>query len=228
MRAAVMLLIIGAPSLFPQSFDPYDAILRLRVQSGVPAQIALAQAYYLVRQYRLFERTLTQVVAAEPSNPTPHFLLGRYQDAVLNDFPAAEASFRKVLARDANHREAHYYLGNALEAQGRADEARDHYLKSQPLPLARNGLARLALAANDPTAALAADPPDPKLRGRILLRLRRFPEAITTLRAAAAADSTDASVHYQLYRAHTQLNQKAEAATALAAFQRLSALYGSQ
>lgn len=228
MRAAVMLLIIGTPSLTPQSFDPYEAILRLRAQPGVPAQVALAQAYYLVRQYRLFEKTLAQVIAADPSNPAAHFLLGRYQDSVLNDFPSAETSFRKVLAADPNRREAHYYLGNALEAQGRMDEARTHYLKSQPLPLASNGLARLALAANDPKAALAADPPDPKLRGRILLRLRRFPEAITALRAAAAADSTDASVHYQLYRAHTQLNQQAEAAAALAVFQRLSAIYGSQ
>lgn len=223
---ALIICALSAPAQ-PREFDVLNAIRDLRAQPGAPAKLALARAYYLARQYRLFERTLLELIAADPAAPEPHFLLGRYQDSVLNDFRAAAQSFRAVLAAQPHRAEARYYLGNALEALGQTAEARAEYERSAAFPLSRNGLARLDLAAEKPAEALARNPPDPKLRARILLRLDRPAEAIPALTEAAAQDSTDASVHYQLYRAHTSLGHRAQAAQALETFKRLSAIYGS-
>lgn len=235
-RHAGMVLIIFALAGHAQDFDallrdksPLEAIPVLRQSKAPQATLALGVAYFMARQYRLFEKMMREVIAAEPRNPAPHYYLGRYQDANLNDFTAAERSFREVLKRNPKHAKAHYYLGHALEAQGLAQQAEAEFresLKLDPgLAMARDGLARLRLASGDAKAALAENPADAKLRGQILVRLNRWSEAAVELKKAADADTTDASLWYLLNRCYTQLGRPNDAAHSLQQYRLLSQTY---
>ena len=57
--------------------------------------------------------------------------------------------------------------------------------------------------------------------GRLLLRLKRYEEAVGMLRGAAALNDKDPGVHYQLFLALSRLKKTAEAKEELALFQRL-------
>ncbi|MCC6588336.1 MAG: tetratricopeptide repeat protein [Bryobacterales bacterium] len=235
-RHAGMVLIIFALAGYAQDFDavlrdkpPLEAIPMLRQAKGPQATLALGVAYYMARQYRLFEMTMREAIAAEPQNPAPYYYLGRYQDANLSDFAAAERSFREVLKRNPKHAKAHYYLGHALEAQGHNAEAEAEFRETlkldASLAMARDGLARLRLAAGDAQAALAENPSGAKLRGQILIRLNRWAGAAAELKRAADADTTDASLWYLLSRCHTQLDRPEDAALALERYRLLSKTY---
>lgn len=193
--------------------------LRAAAATDANAALALGVAYYMVRQYRLFEHQMRALIAADPANPAPYYYLGRYQDSDVTDFAAAAASFQEVLKRRPNHAKSHYYLGHALEAQGLMAEARSHFGRARAidpgLALARDGLARLELAANNSAAALAHNPADLKLRGRILLRLERWAEAAKCLCEAVEADTTDSTLWVLLHRAYRELGEEDKAAEAL-------------
>jgi Flp pilus assembly protein TadD len=210
---------------------PAEVIPKLRSAAAGDrnAALALGVAYYMARQYRLFERQMRDLIAKAPDDPAPYYYLGRYQDADLGDFAAAAVSFREVLARRPHHAKARYYLGHALEAQGQAAEARrcfEQARQSDPgLAVARDGLARLELAAGDAEAALAHDPADAGLRGRILVRLERWTEAERALREAAEADTTDASVWFLLQRTYQRLGEADKARAALEHYRILSRTY---
>ena len=204
-----------------------DLIPKLRAAPPDDRQAALALgvSYYIVRQHRLFERQMRALIAALPEDPAPYYYLGRYQDADLGDFQAAARSFREVLQRRPGHAKALYYLGHALEAQGQTAEARRCYLRAGDLALARDGLARLSLAEGDAALALAHQPEDLKLRGRILMRLERWDEAARALRQAADADTTDSAVWFLLHRAYRRLGHGSDAVEALERYRLLSRTY---
>lgn len=210
---------------------PADVIPKLRraAPGDRNASLALGVAYYMARQYRLFERQMRHLIATAPADPAPYYYLGRYQDADLGDFAAAAASFREVLTRRPAHAKASYYLGHALESQGQTAEARrcfERARQSDPaLVLPRDGLARLELAAGDAEAALAHNPGDAALRGRILVRLERWREAEAALREAAQADTTDAAVWFLLHRACQRLGESEKARAALEQYRILSSTY---
>ncbi len=210
---------------------PLDLIPKLRsaARSDRKAALALGVAYYMARQYRLFERQMRDLITSNPDDAAPYYYLGRYQDADLRDFSAAAASFREVLQRSPQHAKAHYYLGHALEALGQAAEARrcfERARKADPnLALARDGLARLELAAGDAAAALVHQPENPALRGRILVRLRRWKEAEASLRQAADADTTDASIWFLLHRTYQALGHQQAAREAVERYRILSRTY---
>jgi tetratricopeptide (TPR) repeat protein len=66
--------------------------------------------------------TLRQLAEAEPGDSTTWFLLGR--ELLLASLPAdAVDAFRSAIAADPDYTAAYRQLGNALEADGRPDEA---------------------------------------------------------------------------------------------------------
>jgi tetratricopeptide (TPR) repeat protein len=57
--------------------------------------------------------------------------------------------------------------------------------------------------------------------GRLLVKTRRYDEALPILTRGAALNTTDAGVHYQLFLAYSRLKKKDEADRELAEFKRL-------
>ena len=59
--------------------------------------------------------------------------------------------------------------------------------------------------------------------GRLLVRLKRYDEAVTVLEYAATLTSTDPGIHYQLFTAYSRLKRKGDADRELEMFKRLEA-----
>ncbi|HKG15298.1 MAG TPA: tetratricopeptide repeat protein, partial [Pyrinomonadaceae bacterium] len=57
--------------------------------------------------------------------------------------------------------------------------------------------------------------------GRLLVRLKRYDEAVPILRGAEALNAKDPGVHYQLFLALSRLKKTEEAKRELAAYKRL-------
>jgi Flp pilus assembly protein TadD len=72
--------------------------------------------------------------------------------------------------------------------------------------------------------AIALDPksfPSYHDLGRLLVKLKRYDEALPLLKRGAELNTKDPGVHYQLFLAHSRLRQKDEADKELAEFKRL-------
>jgi tetratricopeptide (TPR) repeat protein len=57
--------------------------------------------------------------------------------------------------------------------------------------------------------------------GKLLVRLKRYEEAVVILERAATMSATDPGIHYQLFTAYTRLKRKPDAERELAIFKRL-------
>jgi protein O-mannosyl-transferase len=103
--------------------------------------------YFLRRQDAAAEKLLLHAVQVGPGFAPPIFYLGRiYLRA--GKATVAESYFRRALAIDANGYDFHYWLGQALAANDRLNEARTEYAEELRLhPQNTNAVAALSMAA---------------------------------------------------------------------------------
>ena len=204
----------------------------------------LAVAYYQARQHKLFEMKMNEASRKDPKDFAPYYYLGRYYDSDLNDFEKAAGCFTKAIQINPDHFPSYYYLGYSFEAQRQEARAEEHYQRAIAISkraaarfhLPLMGLARLRLAAGNNEEALTfarqavklgdRDAAAHKLCGKVLMAMERTAEAVKEWEAAAALDSSDAAVHYQLSQAFLRLGDEQKADTALKQYKRIVAAFG--
>jgi Tfp pilus assembly protein PilF len=77
------------------------------------------------------EAMLTALVARQPNQHDARLRLAEILSA--RDDAAAESHFQAVLSVQPDHAEAHHAFGLFLDAAGRLDEARQHFIKAAQL-----------------------------------------------------------------------------------------------
>ena len=151
------------------------------------------------------------------------------------NFEAATASFRSALEQDPTLALARLNLGIALFYAGQADAAAAELERARQAisdrPHADYVLGLIARAANRPDDALAAfsraqrfDATDPGIAiniGQLHLARREYGEALTSFRAAVAAEPYNATAAYGLATALIRSGAADEGKTAMARFEKL-------
>jgi tetratricopeptide (TPR) repeat protein len=219
--------------------DTFTAIRQLRAAEARNPRdgntvLLLAYAYYLAGQKRLFAQKAAAAVPLLPQSPEPHYALGRYYLDDVGRCDRASAEFRLALARNPEHASALYHLGWCHELDQQPEEAARLYTRASSW-LGHLGLARLALAAQQPEKALASAQtaarlqPDAFMVHALLGKIRQSQgdcrQAIPAFERAAALDPTDAPILYQLARCAATLGNSALQRETLRRYERLRALY---
>ena len=115
----------------------------LEIAPGSPSVLGRHGGYFLAPQRR-FPQALAEMrgaVSLDPLSPTLHTLLGLVL-LLARDYPGAERHCRKAAQLVSSHWAARWFLGTALAAQGRGDEAAAEFrfgyelLRSVPLTIA--------------------------------------------------------------------------------------------
>jgi tetratricopeptide (TPR) repeat protein len=229
--------------------DPFETIRSIRSlarEKQTPATlISLALAYFDVRQFRLFELTIKEAMLADPLNPLPNYYLGRYQLSIKDDIDSAQKHFEQAVALAPGDFRSLYFLGYCDELQARLAAAEERYAataklvdeKKADFPLVFEGLARLQLAASNPSAALpwarkaaiglAAGASAYRTLAKCLTQLKRDSEAAEALETAARLDPSDAPTLYSLFRALRATGQAGRSDDVLRQFKRVSSVYAS-
>jgi len=229
--------------------DYYEAIRALRRAEALDPNPfvlkLLAVSYYAAHQRKLFLIKIRAAQERQPSDFAPYYYLGRYYDSDVTDFERAAEYFRQSLGRQPDHFRSHYYLGHCYEMQEVREQAEAEYRKAAELAerqganegLPYQGLARLRLFANRPAEALAfarlavkfgpRDPAAHKLLARAYSDLGRHQDASAEWKRSSVLDATDASTLYRLYRSYQSLGHVQEARAALAEYQKIARLYGT-
>jgi choline-sulfatase len=160
----------------------------------------------------------TATPGADPKDKVPEFRFANesIREGLLRlhakDYPASAARFEAVLRRGISSFEVHFYLGRALLGLRRFAEAARHFEEAaRRAPLHAPAWERLAdsrVAAGDTDGALAALrqgqaalPGDAGLRAaeaRVLISLRRLPEARVAYEAALPLAPKNARLRTQL------------------------------
>lgn len=212
--AAAIAPLRRAAELLPQEVRPQFVLGWALERAGQPAAA--------IEQYRRAE-------ALGADDFDVHFALARTL-LVSNQPPEAEAEFRRALAIQPQSAPAHLGLGESLVAQKNSKAAAAEltiYLHAKPQDaatrvqlasvLADSGKDEDALAeldrAGDASAAGTLDALE--LRGEILIRLKKYPQAAATLEKAAALAPQDASLHARLGRAWLEAKDYPHAAPQL-------------
>jgi tetratricopeptide (TPR) repeat protein len=110
-------------------------------------------------------------------------------------------AYRRALALDAGHADAHLNLGRLHHERGELPSAEEHY--------------RQALAARPGDATAAFD------LGVVLEDLGRLPEAVGAYEAAVAADPEYADAYFNLSGVYEQLDRRVDALRHLKTYKRL-------
>ncbi len=233
-----------------QRQNGYDAVRFLRrgeaVDSNPYVLKLLAVAYYSLRQFRLFVLKMHEAAQKSPDDFAPYYYLGRYYASIdVSDFNKGAEYLCMVIKRNPKHFHSHYYLGYCYEATRQSAKAEEEYRQSVELAerssakfaLPYQGLGRLRLLENRPAGALSLarraielapdDPESHKLLARAFEALSRPAEAAPEWERAAALDRTDAIPYYHLFQTYSALGKPAQARAALAKFQKLSTMYGT-
>lgn len=184
--------------------------------------------------------TISQVVAEFPKNSEYAFLKGRLE-AHYQDNEAAVADFQKAISLDPNNLRAYEDLGQAQEALGATDEARQTYeagvARNRTLnsPSDRPPLRLGELLMKSGDLDRAENLFEEALRHRprsgwahydmaqLDIRRNRRDEAISEYRAAVVDDPALRQAWLALGREYTRLGQKAQAEKCLAIFKKLEA-----
>ncbi len=148
---------------------------------------------------------LEKAAKALPDNPSVQMAYGRVL-AQANDYATAEKVLTPLLQTDKNQADPYYWLGYVYAR--RSNSAED-----------------VKKAESHIRRALELEPTNPRANyelGRLLVRLKRYNEAILPLQQAAATDRNDSAPLFLLAQAHTALNQKVDAADAQAEFKKRS------
>ncbi|MGH2771015.1 MAG: tetratricopeptide repeat protein [Actinomycetota bacterium] len=142
---------------------------------------------------------------AEPFSADLWYDLGVDLEACAPD-EAGEA-YRRALAMDSRHADAHVNLGRLLQEAGKLAEAASHY-----------------------RSALEAKPGHPTSTfnlGTVLEELGRPAEAMAAYRRAVEADAEFADAHFNLSRLYERAGKRAAALRHLRTYKMLSEKYGT-
>ena len=186
--------------LDPNSEDPKDFV-------DTYVQLRKAHAYYAKRQFAEAQMECLEILNQRPRNQEAHMVLGvialdegRYADAVAHYSTylaglakASDASSKQTVVRlDVEIAISHGNLGNALQSQGRFEEAVAHYKKALRLDPnnveAHNNWGYALEALGRPQEAIAHYQDALRIKpeiaevhynwGKALAKLERFDEAI--------------------------------------------------
>ncbi|MET0514189.1 MAG: tetratricopeptide repeat protein [Nitrospiraceae bacterium] len=189
-----------------------------------------------VRHVAEAEEAMKKATELAPDNPRPMYQLAQWYLS-RNQLAPAEVALRKVLDRDDRHEAAHTSLGLALAAQGRTQEANDHYRRALELRssnyVAANNLAAslvdqeagLDEALRYGQLALEAAPSLPAIQdtvGWIYFKKGSLEEAYPLLTRAASELSDNPMVRYHHAMVLAQRGDKALAVVELEAALSLS------
>lgn len=155
----------------------------------------------------LFEEAAGEFQAAlrkEPGLPEVAYAIG-LMHFKQRDHAGAEDWFKRELSIQPCFEKAHFYLGEIAAAGGNAGDAEAHYERS--------------IACNTEYAAGYAG------LGALLLKARRYEQALEMLLRAVALDSESADAQYSLGQALLRLGRKEEAQ---AAFRRVDEIHAAK
>ena len=204
--------------------------------SATPGALELGERLLARKQYALAEKELRRAAEADPTSARVH---GNLALALLPQKKVTEAvsEARLAAAFGPKSAEAHYIYGMALAADGKPLDAAREYERAAALAPERPGpLAALAAAyaaAEDPRTAetygrlAALRPQDASIPGDLadyLWRIQKIDEGNAAMERALAAFPSSADLRLRWGRALAQQERFADAAEALEAARRLSAV----
>jgi tetratricopeptide (TPR) repeat protein len=160
----------------------------------------LGGAYIVLRQPQQALDVFTRAAKHFPQSPEAHYFVGVAARAGA-DYDLADREFRLSLTLQPDNVNALAQLGFVLQERDKTVEA--------------ERTLRRALAINDKHFYANFD------LGRLLVKSRRYEEAIPILRHAALLKPGNPGVHYQLFITFSRLKSKADADKELAIFKQL-------
>ena len=159
-----------------------------------------APAAFAERRAERADRNDRSGAPGEPGRAEEWYELACELEAL--DPPAARDAYRRALALDPDHAEAHLDLGRLLHEAGDPASAEEHYR------------AAVTLRPDDVTAAFNL--------GVALQDLGRHEEAVGAYRRAVEADPTCADAFFNLAQLYDELGQRAAAIRSLKAYKALT------
>ena len=153
------------------------------------------------------EATFSKVTEMEPGYADGWVNVGRARVQEGN-MAGAEEVLKQALAVDAGLAKTHFFMGLAVKALGRYDEALGHFR---------------AAAAKYPKDRVVANQ-----IGRVLFLKRQYQEAIVELKKVLAIDPEDLQAHYNLMLAYQGLGDAASAKREQALYERFKIDEASQ
>jgi len=172
---------------------------------------------------KLASNALEELQAAAPDSYRVEMILATTAEAQQHYGEAVE-HLKKAVAKAPNARGLHYAMGHALYQNSEFDEALKEYrleLQLDPRSYVASWEAARVLLHNNPqeavelsSRAIGLNPnlaPAYLIRGRALLQLNELHKAVEDLEKAAAFDSAEPTVHYELARAYRGLGMTQEA-----------------
>jgi tetratricopeptide (TPR) repeat protein len=151
---------------------------------------------------RAAEETFLRVTQMEPEYADGWVNVGRVRLQEGN-MAGAEEMFRKALEIDAKLAKTHFFLGSALKALGRYDEALEHTRVAQEL------YPRDRVVINQ--------------TGRLLFLKRQHQEAVAELKNVLGVDPEDVQAHYNLMLAYQGMGNEEMAKKHQALYERFKA-----
>lgn len=219
-----------------------EAIGRLRAANqAAPGDVhilALLGEQYLVGHYVAGALScLTRAVPQDPDDPALRYLLiEAYQEE--HDFPSALKAAQDASQHFPNNARLVYEEGQQLANIGHYQRARPYAAKAIQMDPAlvyaydlmgdiqsRSGQYEAALA-NFQAAQHIVPSDGPALKGiaENLIRLKRYPEALSELKQGIAVRPQDADLYFNLMQVYVRLGKRQDAVQAEAAFQKFHSL----
>jgi len=169
-------------------------------------QLRLGVAYFRLQQYGDARRVFDSVLRKYPNDPNFNYLQG-YMARAEGLFDEALVSFRKVLKVTPNSPDVMASIGNIALERGDLVNAESTLRKTIEL--------------------------DPKNfpayydMGRLLIRQKKYRDALAILEKGKALNDVDPGIRYQLFIAYTRTNEKQKAASAFSEFKRLERIFNA-
>ncbi|MBV9265455.1 MAG: tetratricopeptide repeat protein, partial [Acidobacteriaceae bacterium] len=197
------------------------------------------QVWYLLANVytQLAQQALAKMNSLDPNSVWAHEITGEIMENMKN-YPAALAEYKKAVEAAPRQPGTHYKLGDLYWSLYRWDEA-THEFEAELSNDPGNCMAQWKIgdtllqqskdpeqALTDITKALSACPNLTEARfdrGRALLRLHRYEEAIADLQAAEQTNPNEPTIHFSLAQAYRAVGRAAEAKEEMQTFSKLDA-----
>jgi len=212
--------------------DYFQKALSLRPDHP-EANFMLGELYTKHKNYAEAKAYYELVLKRDTTKPVYYIRLGGTY-LVLKDLANARKTFKEGLASFPNVPEIHYFLAITERASGNFELALEEAKKSLAIKETADANALIGAIMVDQNKIIEAEKflrkailLNPKHfnslndLGRLLVKDRRFEEAIPVLQLAATL-STNPDIHYQLFLAYSRTKRKAEAAHELEEFKKLT------
>jgi tetratricopeptide (TPR) repeat protein len=228
-----------------RTFAAIRSLRKALQRSGdAPTHLALAEAYFLLKQHRFFDEEIQAAMAAAPQDPEAYYVAGRYSYEVEERFDVAAGYFQKTLALDPRHYKASTYLALSLQGMNRSQEAEARFLETIQIidrqkahfDLPFQLLASFYLEHGRPNEALPvirraveispASATDHLILGKVAWALGDADTAINALEKALALDDGIVEARYSLAQIYKARGEPTKAAGEQKAFEALKELYG--